>query len=159
MKKTAIIGINVMVVVTVLAMMIYPLKPEIDLKEREVRLRWYGVYKSYTLYVDDNREFTSPIVIKTERKDYPIELEPGVYFWKIKSGKISSFVKKLEIDSAVSINVRNDSLENNGNVDLNVTLERVTGAVVAELPYKGKIKVEDNCNITAHGKIKKIFPS
>lgn len=152
MKKTAIIGVNVMVIVIVLAMMIYPLKPEIDLRERDVRLRWYGVYKNYTLYVDDNREFTSPIVVKTERRDYPIELEPGVYFWKIRAGGISSFVKKLEIDSAVSIKVRNDSLENDGNVDLNVTLEKVTGAVIAELPYKGKINVEDDCNITAKEK-------
>ncbi len=152
MKKTAIIGINVIVIVVVVTMMIYPLKPEIDLKERGVMLKWYGLYKDYTIYVDDNREFTSPIVIKTERKNYPIELEPGTYFWKIKSGKISSFVKKLEIDSAVSISVKNDSLENNGNVDLNVSLEGITGAVIAELPYKGKIKIEDNYNITAKQK-------
>lgn len=152
MKKIAIIGINVVVIVVVVTMMIYPLKPEINLREREVMLKWYGLYREYTIYVDDNREFTSPIIIKTERKNYPIELEPGVYFWKIKAGKISSFVKKLEIDSSVSIKVRNNSLENDGNVDLNVSLEGITGAVVAELPYKGRIKVEGNYNITAKEK-------
>lgn len=152
MKKIAIIGINVVVIVVVVTMMIYPLKPEINLREREVMLKWYGLYREYTIYVDDNREFTSPIIIKTERKNYPIELEPGTYFWKIKAGKISSFVKKLEIDSSVSIKVRNNSLENDGNVDLNVSLEGITGAVVAELPYKGRIKIEDNYNITAKEK-------
>lgn len=153
MRKIAIIGINVVVIVVVVTMMVYPLKPEIDLKEREVRLRWYGVYKSYTLYVDDNREFTSPIEIKTERKNYPLELEPGIYFWKIKAGKISSPVKKLTLLSDVSIKVKNNSLENDGNVDLNISLESVTGAIAADLPYKDKIKLEDrNYNITARQK-------
>ncbi len=147
-----IIGINCLAIFILLSVMVYPLKPEINLREREVRLRWYGVYKDYTVYIDDNREFSSPIVVKTERRDYRVELEPGVYFWKIRARGISSFVKKLKIDSAVSIKVRNDSLENDGNVELNVTLEKVTGAVTAELPYKGEIKVDDNSNITAQQK-------
>ncbi len=151
-KITKIIAINLFIIAILLSMMIYPLKPEINQKEREIKLKWLAIYKNYTLYIDDNEEFTSPIVIKTERKDYPIELQPGVYFWKIKSGKISSPVKRLEIDSTVSIKVMNDSLENDGNADLNVSLGYVTGAVIAELPYKGKVKVEDNCNITAKEK-------
>lgn len=152
MKKTTVIGINLVVIVILLAIMIYPLKPGINLKEREVRLRWFSLYKNYTLYVDDNREFTSPMMIKTERRDYPIELEPGIYFWKVKAGKMSSPVKSLELDSDVSIKIEDNSLENDGNVDLNISLESITGAIVIDLPYKDKIKLEDNSNITAKQK-------
>jgi len=152
MKKTIIIGINAIAIVFLLAAMIYPLKPEINLKEREVRLRWLAVYKNYTLYIDDNKEFTSPIAIKTERKNYPIELGPGTYFWKIKAGRMSSPVKKIILDSDVSIGVKNNSLENNGNVDLNISLETPTGAIVIDLPYKDKVKVGDKYNITAKQK-------
>jgi len=153
MKKTTIVGINAFIIALLLFILIYPLKPEINLKEKEVRLRWMALYKNYTIYIDDNKEFTSPIEIKTERKDYPLELEPGIYFWKVSHKKISSPVKKLTLLSDVSIRVRNDSLENDGNVDLNISLESVTGAIAADLPYKDKIKLEDrNYNITARQK-------
>lgn len=152
MKKTTIMGINLLIVVILLAIMIYPLKPEIGLKEREVRFRWFGVYKGYTLYVDDNREFTSPMMIKTERKNYPIELEPGIYFWKISAGRMSSPVKRLELDSDVSVKVKNNSLENDGNIDLNISLETPTGAIILDLPYKDRVKIENNSNITAKQK-------
>lgn len=152
MKRTTIIWINLVMIAILLTMMIYPLKPEIHSKEREVKLRWLAIYKNYTLYIDDNKEFTSPMIIKTERKDYPIELEPGIYFWKIKSGKISSPVKKLALYSDVSIKVKDNSLENDGNVDLNISLETPTGAVVMDLPYKDKVKIENNVNITAKEK-------
>jgi len=152
MKKTTIIGINLAAIAILLAVMIYPLKPEINLKEREVRLRWVAVYRDYTVYIDDNEEFTSPVVIKTTMKDYPLKLEPGVYFWKIKAGRMSSPVKKLSLLSDVSIKVKNGSLENDGNVDLNISMETPTGAFVVGLSYKDKIKIEDNSNITAKEK-------
>ncbi len=152
-KKTIIIGMNVFVAFVLLSILIYPLKPEINWKERDVKLRWLGVYKNYTLYVDDNNEFTSPIVVDIEGKEYMIELEPGVYFWKVKGGRISSPVKKLILDSDVSMRVKDDNLKNDGNVDLNINVESVGGAIAMELPYKEQIELEDkDYNITAEQK-------
>jgi len=92
MRKTTIIGINAVILAILLIIMIYPLKPQTSLK-REVTLRWLAIYKNYSLYIDDNKEFTSPIEIKTQTNSYKISLEPGTYFWKIKAGKISSPVR------------------------------------------------------------------
>lgn len=149
---TKILGINLVIMAILLAIMIYPLKPEINIKEREARFRWLALYKDYTVYVDDNKEFTSPMVIKTSMRNYPLKLEPGVYFWKIKAGGVSSPTKRFTLDSDVSIKVYDNSLENDGNVDLNVSLKSITGAVITEVPYKGKMELEDNYNITAEQK-------
>lgn len=152
MKKIKkIVGINAVMIVILLTVMIYPLKPEINLKEKEVKLRWAGIYRNYTVYVDDNKEFTSPMIIKTAMKDYPIKLDPGVYFWKVKAGKMSSIVRKVGVNSDVSIKVEENTVENDGNVELNITMETPTGAFVLGLPYKEKAEIGRG-NITAKQK-------
>lgn len=151
-KITKMIVMNLILIAILLATIIYPLKPEINLKEREVRLRWLAIYKNYTIHIDDNKEFTSPMIIKTERRDYPIKLEPGIYFWKIKAGGISSPTKEIIFNSDVSIKLNNKTLENDGNVNLNISLETPTGAIIMDLPYKEKVKIEDRSNITAKQK-------
>lgn len=153
MKKTAIIGINIFVIAVLLSVFIYPLKPEINLKQKEVTLKWFAIYKNYTIYIDDNKEFTSPIEIKTEMKTYPLTLEPGTYYYKIKAGKISTPIMRLDMESGVSIKLTNDTLENDGNTDLSISLETPTGAVILDLPYKEKLELkENNYNITAKQK-------
>jgi len=154
MNITKIITANLLLIILLLALMIYPLRPEINVKEKEVEFRWIAIYKNYTLYVDDNEEFTSPMVIRTERRSYPVNLEPGTYFYMISSGRISSRLKRLEVKSEVATKVDNSTLKNDGNVDLNVSINSLTGAVVAKLPYKDNMEIEKGSNITAGGIIR-----
>ncbi len=71
-----------------------------------------------------DEEFTSQIIL-TENSE--INLPPGVYYWKVKSGFRESEVKNFTIQGHVALNIkeRNESyrVENEGNVDLNVTRE------------------------------------
>ena len=74
------------------------------------------------LLIDDNADFTTPDeyrVVGGER----VELEPGVYYWKV-SGVLGSEVRKLTINSRVELELieteEGMAVINAGNVRLNV---------------------------------------
>lgn len=144
--KTIVIA-NLIIIAVFLGSMIYPLEPEIHAKEREAVLRWAAPYSSYTLYLDDNSEFTSPLVAHTSLKQHTLSLEPGKYFWKVRSGMIRSTTKSFTLDSEVSITIAGKTLRNDGNVGLNASLSGVSGAVAAEIPYKGELDIGENRSV------------
>ncbi len=74
------------------------------------------------LLIDDNADFTTPDeyrVVGGER----VELEPGVYYWKV-SGVLGSEVRKLTINSRIELELieteEGMAVINAGNVRLNV---------------------------------------
>jgi len=115
---------------------------------RDVVFKWGGRYKNYDFTIDDNEDFTSPIMRAVTGNYYVIDnLEPGVYYWKIRSGRVSSPVWRFEIKSMVGIDLIESEdgfvLKNSGNVDeVVVAGNPITGAVVIDLPYDGQVEIE-----------------
>ena len=79
------------------------------------------------ILIDDNLEFSSPEEIYVEN-DLVINLESGIYYWKIIGNGIESDVRKLTIESRVDLKLRKTTdvcencydLVNAGNTNLNV---------------------------------------
>jgi hypothetical protein len=75
-----------------------------------------------SLLIDDNEEFTSPDEY-TVAEGLAVELEPGIYYWKV-VGVFGSEVRKLTIQSRVELKLVETedgfSVVNAGNVRLNV---------------------------------------
>lgn len=76
------------------------------------------------LLIDDNEEFSSPVEYKVSN-GLQINLEPGVYYWKV-SGVLGSEVRTLTIKSVVDLElVENEDgfgVVNVGNERLNVDI-------------------------------------
>jgi hypothetical protein len=72
--------------------------------------------------IDDNQNFSSPKVWEV-KDNLIIELEPGIYYWKLQ-GIVESKIRKLNIQSKIDLrmNKLNNSytLTNAGNIGLNV---------------------------------------
>lgn len=161
-KKEIIIVLNLIVVTILLThfniLLEYPKNNE-HLLDKDIELRWKGNYDEYKLYIDENKEFNSPIIKKVTGNSYFIDnLDFGTYYWKIETEKISSPTWKFTIDSNIAINMieKEDSIEikNVGNTDLNLELRNpVTGLVVLDLPYQESKEFEKE-NITFVGKQK-----
>ncbi len=80
--------------------------------------------KADTIFIDDNTEFTSPILINAEN-DLVVNLKPGTYYWKIK-GIGESKIHTLTIVSEIELRLREVGekyeLTNAGNLPLDVEI-------------------------------------
>jgi len=56
-----------------------------------------------------------------------IRLKPGKYYWKASNNYLEGMANELIIPSEVGLNLENSSLENTGNVEINVTQENEEG--------------------------------
>lgn len=82
----------------------------------------FSFEKASHMLIDDNPEFSSPEEIFIE-DDLVVNLEPGVYYWKVK-GITDSKIRKLIIESRVDLILRKnrDKYEviNAGNIRLRI---------------------------------------
>ncbi len=90
-----------------------------------------------SILLDDNKDFSSPERIHA-RDNLVINLEPGVYYWKVEGG-LESDTYKLTITSLVDLKIVNSdeghNVINAGNVPLNVSVygnSLMTGQVISE---------------------------
>jgi hypothetical protein len=151
MSKKIIIGISIIVLVALIINnyninLVSP-RNNLETNNRTIVFRWDG-YKNniYTLFIDDNKEFTSPVIKYTKNKQITIkDLDIGKYYWKINSGIINSRINSFSILSEVNVIAKgnNDSMiiENVGNTNLSIIEDKITGAVIVDLPYKGYVKI------------------
>lgn len=144
-KNKIIIIVN-LIIITILfthfnILLEYP-KNNQHLFDRNAELKWKGNYNNYILYIDDNEEFKSPTIKRVTGNSYLINnLDFGIYYWKIKTEKISSPTWKFTIDSEVAINMieKEDDIDikNVGNTDLDLELRNpITGLAIVDLPYQ-----------------------
>lgn len=147
MKKLtiAIIIVNLVLLVGIVySLNIKLIYPENNEKIFETRptLSWEGYSNKYTILIDDNKEFSSPIKETVYTNNYVLnkELEFGRYYWQVSSLLSSSKVNEFEIVSKVAIKVNQTEddidLYNDGNANLNVTVEDsgiLTGAFIIEV--------------------------
>ena len=92
--------------------------------------------KGNVILIDDNPEFSSPETIYAE-DNLVIQLQPGVYYWKVQ-GALDSEIRKVTIVSELGLKLKRVSNEsydivNSGNTELNVDVynnDTITGSVV-----------------------------
>jgi hypothetical protein len=129
LKKQSIVTLTVLATVLILSTNI-ALAPSGTTTNTSVQFKWVGFSK--TILIDDNKQFTSPIILKENEK---ATLEPGNYYWKTTG---VSTTNQFKIDSEVGIVVKRVAgstfnIKNTGNVDEIVqTRPGITGAIILD---------------------------
>ncbi len=91
----------------------------------------FDIQNAEVLYIDDNIDFTTPDEY-TLTEGLKLNLEPGVYYWKVK-GAFGSEIRTLTVNSRIDLQLRkkDDGFEvfNIGNVRLNVEVYNGTSLI------------------------------
>ena len=117
-------------------------------------LKWEGYQNTYRIYIDDNKELTSPIVKEVLGNNYQLNnLDFKKYYWKVK-GLFYSKTNSFEVVSEVSLERSGGDITNVGNTQLNVTIEEkkgsfwdITGSFIVDISQSFKPK--ENSRILA----------
>lgn len=96
--------------------------------ERRPEFAWGGMQGDFVLLLDQDPDFGSPVMEEVAGNSYRPgeELEFGKYYWKVRSGPISSGVGEFTLDSSVVVSREDKSVRNEGNVEL--VVHSMTGA-------------------------------
>lgn len=107
--------------------------------ERQPVFKWIG--KANKLFIDDNDEFTTPIIENIENSPYKLKakLNFKTYYWKL--GNKDSSVFQFTVQSLVALTLKNQSdlynITNVGNTDLEIEIHqknkelwKITGNIV-----------------------------
>lgn len=94
--------------------------------------------KAELILIDDNLEFSSPMEVYV-KDNIMINLEPGVYYWKI-VGVLESEIRELTVLSKIDLRVKDAGdgkyeVVNSGNKNLDVEIYehgKLTGKIVLE---------------------------
>ena len=118
------------------------------LMDGRILFDWIG-QASYA-YVDDNNMFTSPVIVN---KGAILELEPGVYYWKVSGLGI---VNQFKINSLLGIDIRQGgnkvNVKNTGNEDADIQIRSsgtLTGSFVLEKEDEKNIDDMKNIEVIA----------
>jgi hypothetical protein len=110
-------------------------------------LKWNGSQNNYEVYIDDNKEFTSPIIKEVIGTNYQLNnLDFKRYYWKIK-GLFYSKINSFDVVSEVSLKRSREDIINTGNTQLNITVGEkedsfwdVTGSFILDIGQSFKPK-------------------
>lgn len=100
------------------------------------------------ILIDDNPDFNSPQKIDISRMDdIAVRFKPGIYYWKAVN-VLESPAKMFTVNSDVGLELyeENSSLENVGNVPLNVTKENekgISGLAILDVGVKYEVDTEN----------------
>lgn len=146
MKIKHVIIANIMILLlTFLLTTATPLSPKGETLERKLTFEWLGLPIGYTIMIDDNPEFTTPVTAEVKGNNYSPEneFELGSYYWKIK-GLRESKAQKFTIVSKVSLKTEEDeNLRNDGNTRLKLSLNPgITGAAILDVNQTIKLDEE-----------------
>lgn len=75
-------------------------------------------FEGDTVWIDDNLEFSSPIIIDAERGEV-VNLEPGLYYFKIVGEGVSE-IKWVRVVSGIDLRIADGKIVNVGDEELNV---------------------------------------
>lgn len=115
--------------------------------DRRPALGWFGFQGYYTVMIDDDPSFTSPVIMETGKNSARPEndLDFGKYYWKVKSNGIESATGEFSVVSTVQLSRSREEVKNTGNT--NIWLNSITGAFV--LGVNESVDVNEEENVTA----------
>ena len=121
---------------------------EIHTTERNPEFRWSGMQGYFVVLLDDNPDFGSPLREEVSGNSYRVgeDLDFGTYYWMVESGAIKSEIRKLTVGSSVVLARKEDEVRNEGNTDIIVNTDRVTGMVVG---VGNSVKIGEEENVKA----------
>jgi hypothetical protein len=116
--------------------------------DRTPELAWGGMQGEFVLMVDDDPDFGSPMERRVSGNSYIFEnsLDFGTYYWKVKFGGISSWTRDFTVGSSVVLARDDEGVRNEGNTEIMVTTDRVTGMLVG---VGDSLEVEEDENVRA----------
>ena len=145
--------IPIIISLAIIAVLVFniPISPVYRTHTTDLRQKFVWLGLATTAFVDDNPEFTSPILVE---KDKVVELEPGNYYWKT---EMLSPVSEFTIDSEVIIEVENiDSevkrVKNVGNIEVLLEFLKniaLTGKAIINLNESFDINITNTTQIIA----------
>jgi hypothetical protein len=148
MNKTGIqAALLITLAIAILLNTNFPLEPSGASTNTTKDFRWIGLSK--TVKIDDNKDFTSPIII---RQGEETRLQPGEYYWKTTG---ISTTKQFRIDSEITIKVNriNEntfSIENKGNTAIELeTRPKITSAAVIDTKQSINKTITENSTFLA----------
>lgn len=123
-KNMKIVGLQ-LVVLLVITVAIFMLYPRVDYSINNNFLHFNSI-NAHVIMISKSPDFNDTRYIDLrEVKNVSINLEPGKYYFKPYNSFIEGNTKEVEIDSFVSLGLKekgeNDTLVNLGNVKLNVS--------------------------------------
>ncbi|MDD5177722.1 MAG: hypothetical protein PHT54_00340 [Candidatus Nanoarchaeia archaeon] len=147
MKTILKIGIVNLILIILILTILFPLPKTQDkiTYERKPEFKWTGIPMTYTILIDNNPEFTSPIKKQVPCCSYVPEenLPLEKIYWKV-VGLFSSKTSDFDIESKVSLKLEQEEenyiVTNDGNSKLNVSIEEslknkisITGQAVLDM--------------------------
>ncbi|MCD4666750.1 hypothetical protein K8R47_02995 [archaeon] len=148
-KDWILVGINVVLISLIFAnSFVFLGNPNNNdrITGRVVQFNWEGAAEGYTILIDDNEEFTSPIIKEVTNNSLELDLKPGTYYWKVQTDNLESPVWKFYIDTEVVINLEtgDESLKiiNKGNDNLNLEIRNEESSEFLELEYQESLEFE-----------------
>jgi hypothetical protein len=153
-KRTPVWILPAVTVLLVLLLIAIPkiitLGPTGTLYGNSVSFKWISItgYSYYTLLVDDNPEFTSPLIAETNSNYRDLSnISAGNYYWKIVGYKEEgnfdeSAVNQFSIQPVVSLQREGNGLRNTGNVAafLNLIKGSITGKAILDINSSKEIE-------------------
>jgi hypothetical protein len=119
--------------------------------DRRPSFAWGGMQGEYTLYLDDNSKFKTPIAVRMTGNSYVPEsdMDFGTYYWKVESGPFSSGAAKFTLGSSVVLSRTENDIKNEGNTELKVSGlgGGITGLFI--LGINESFEIEGNENVMA----------
>lgn len=167
MKKYFFITtITILLLISIFAIndLIIPLEPKNNqiITDTEPTFRWIG--NADEIYIDDNPDFTSPLIQKTNGNNHKIgsRLDFGDYYWKL-NGIKDSGIMHFTLDSLVSLELDQNSndvnLVNTGTTDLDIEVKEkskdswvITGNIILEQDESLDLKIKNSTIFTARQK-------
>ncbi len=130
----------ILIIIFVLFFTSIPLSPYI--KDDNITFRWLSLKKQNILYIDDNKDFSTPIIRKVFSNKYSINIEPGEWYWKLDN----NIIRKLNINSKVSVKVNFTNITNDGNVK-EILSDKLTTFAILNPKQSIEIKGEKNVSV------------
>lgn len=126
MKGKAVWVLPIITIIIAISLLSLPkimvISPTGHISDNNPLFRWNTIhgYSYFEILIDDNQEFTSPlIIITTEKQHKTSNLSAGDYYWKVvgyNRGIDESRIEYFTIESIVAVSREKEGIRNAGNV-------------------------------------------
>jgi hypothetical protein len=128
-----------------IAIAIFIFYPKMKIEVNGSNLNFNSI-NANAILISDNAEFSNARYVELGKgEEVNLNLKPGTYYWKASNKYLEGIKQKIEIDSEVGMKIENESIENIGNVKINVTKNsqgELIGHVILEPEQAEKIENE-----------------
>lgn len=126
--------------------------PKITNVNENNKITFFKFTNAYAVLIDDNPDFSSPEKIGEKE----VKLNPGEYYWKaigiLGESETGNFTIDSEVVINMNINNETTTIENKGNVPVNLTRKTgsiISGNMIIEVNKNQEFETENNISFEA----------